>query len=86
MSRGRRRALRARIFRRTAEQFVTTSRDKTAKVWEVEDGSLQVTLEGHRGEVNSASFSPDGTRIVTGSGDGTANIWNAEDGIAAGVA
>ena len=35
---------------------------------------------GHLGEVNDASFSPDGSRIVTGSDDETARVWDAETG------
>jgi len=61
-------------------RLATTLRDQTVKVWEVEDGSLQLILKGHHGEVNSAAFSPDDARIVTGSGDNTAKIWNADDG------
>ena len=34
----------------------------------------------HRGEVNSASFSPDGKRMVTASKDGTARVWDAGTG------
>ena len=34
----------------------------------------------HGGEVNSASFSPDGKRLVTASHDGTARVWDAGTG------
>jgi WD40 repeat protein/TPR repeat protein len=37
-------------------------------------------LSGHRAEVRSAAFSPDGTRIVTASYDKTARIWDARTG------
>ena len=37
-------------------------------------------LSGHFLDVNSASFSPDGTKIVTASDDGTAIIWDAKTG------
>jgi hypothetical protein len=39
-----------------------------------------VTLKGHTREVNSASFSPDGSRIVTGSSDKAAKVWDAKTG------
>jgi WD40 repeat protein len=37
-------------------------------------------LSGHRAEVSSAAYSPDGTRIVTASYDKTVRIWNALTG------
>ena len=38
------------------------------------------TLIGHRAEVTSVSWSPDGTRLATGSWDGTAKVWDAASG------
>ena len=38
-------------------------------------------LSGHRGYVNSAAYSPDGTRIVTSSDDKTAGIFDAASGM-----
>jgi WD40 repeat protein len=37
-------------------------------------------LEGHTGQVNSASFSRDSRLIVTASADNTARVWNAQTG------
>ena len=39
-----------------------------------------LTLRGHGGGVESASFSADGSRIVTGSWDKTAKVWDAKTG------
>jgi WD40 repeat protein len=55
---------------------VTGSWDNTAKVWEASSGKLLVTLAGHEGGVESASYAPDGKRIVTGSRDNTAKVWD----------
>ncbi|MBM3983750.1 MAG: hypothetical protein FJ304_26480 [Planctomycetes bacterium] len=38
------------------------------------------SLLGHKSEVNSVSWSPDGKRILTGSGDNTAKVWDAAKG------
>ena len=39
-----------------------------------------LTLEGHRGNVNSVVFSRDGKRIVSGSDDMTLKVWDATTG------
>ncbi len=43
-------------------------------------GQKTLTLKGHSGPVNSASFSPDGKRIVSGSEDKTLKVWDAQTG------
>lgn len=42
--------------------------------------ALQLTLEGHRGSLRSASFSDDGTRILTAGSDGTVSLWHRRTG------
>src|SRR5262245_29757195 len=37
----------------------------------------QHTLIGHRSEVRSVCWSPDGARLATGGDDGTAKVWDA---------
>ncbi|MBD2211233.1 AAA-like domain-containing protein [Nostoc linckia FACHB-104] len=64
-------------FSPDGKYIVTTSRDKTAKVWDKE-GKLLATLTGHTGSVNNANFSPDGKYIVTTSEDKTAKVWDKE--------
>ena len=46
-------------------------------MWDAKSGAEVLTLKGHTGIVDSASFSPDGSRIVTGSNDQTAKVWDA---------
>jgi WD40 repeat protein len=57
-----------------------TAQATDALLTSVAESHLQAVLRGHRREVATASFSPDGTRIVTGSLDGTAGIWDATSG------
>lgn len=39
-----------------------------------------VRFVGHRGDVNSVAYSPDGTKVVTTSADATARVWDAASG------
>ena len=61
---------------------VTAQNDNTAQVWDAKTGAVTAILKGHKGEVSSMAFSPDGSRIVTGSADGTARVWDAHTGAA----
>jgi len=52
----------------------------TIKLWDVKDGKIIKTLEGHTNIVNSAAFSSDGATIVSGSSDKTIKLWDSKDG------
>jgi WD40 repeat protein len=74
-------------FNRDGTRIVTSSFDGTARVWDARTGAellnLNVlTLYGHKGQVNSGSFSPDEaeSRVVTSGYDGTARVWDAKHG------
>jgi len=49
----------------------------TVILWDVH-GSLIAVLQGHKMNVNSGAFSPDGNLIVTTSDDGTARLWDIQ--------
>ena len=57
--------------------LLTTSRDQTARIWDVGSGSEIARLVGHAGSVNDASYSPDSRFIVTASTDHTVIVWDA---------
>jgi eukaryotic-like serine/threonine-protein kinase len=61
-------------------RLVTTSYDKSARIWDAATGLEISRLVGHDDRVRSAAFSADGTRVVTGSFDKTARIWDAATG------
>ena len=54
-------------FSPDGKRIVTASWDKTARVWDADDGRGADPLIGHKAWVHSAAFSPDGKRIVTAS-------------------
>jgi hypothetical protein len=64
-------------FSPDGSRIVTSSWDKTARIWDAATAEEIAVLRGHEDRVTSAAFSPDGSRIVTASGDKTARIWDA---------
>ena len=56
-------------------RVLTTSYDKTARIWDAAEGEEIMALRGHGDRVWGATFSPDGSRVATASWDGTARIW-----------
>jgi WD40 repeat protein len=51
---------------------------KTVKLWELGNGTLVRSLEGHTGQVGFVEFSPDRKFLVSSSGDGTTRIWRCD--------
>ena len=72
-------------LRKAADQGHQEAREALRKI---EDGfiavssstELSIELQGHRNDVSSAVFSPDGKKIVTTSYDETVRIWDALSG------
>ncbi len=58
----------------------TTSRDKSAKLWELRTGREVRSFLGHQASVTSLDFSRDGKYLITGSNDATAKIWEVATG------
>jgi WD40 repeat protein len=65
-------------FSNDGKYVVTTSSDRTARVWNVADGKLHVALSGHSDNINYAVFSPRDLMIVTVSDDHTVRLWNID--------
>ncbi len=57
--------------------MVTTSRDGTARVWDLRTGQ-PISVLRHPSGVISAALSNDGTRLVTGTTDSTIHVWDVE--------
>lgn len=57
--------------------LITSSDDKTVKVWDYQTKSCVAVLEGHLANVSFAIFHPELPLIVSGSEDGTVRFWNS---------
>jgi WD40 repeat protein len=59
---------------------VSGSRDKSAKLWDLQTGREVRTFLGHEASVTSVFFSYDGKLLFTGSNDKTIKIWDVVTG------
>ncbi|KAK6203295.1 coatomer WD associated region-domain-containing protein [Scheffersomyces amazonensis] len=57
--------------------LITSSDDKTIKIWDYQTKSCVATLEGHLANVSFAVFHPELPLIISGSEDGTIRFWNS---------
>ena len=54
----------------------TASDDFTWKIWNLPNGDLVMSGEGHKDWVSGISFHPKGTHLVTSSGDCSIKVWD----------
>lgn len=62
-------------FSRDGRKLASTSDDKTARIYDVQTGRVQATLE-HPSGVWNASFSHDDTHLITAADDGTVHVFD----------
>ncbi|ETO14839.1 WD-40 repeat-containing protein [Reticulomyxa filosa] len=63
-------------FSPNGTQIVSTSRDNTIRIWDINLGKEAQVLIGHSSSVNDAHFSPDGNIIASCSDDNTIRLWD----------
>ena len=72
------------FFSPNKKRIISSSFDKTIRVWDTYSGRCIQTIRGHRGRVSSACYSPDGKFILSAShgfeSDSTIRIWDASTG------
>ncbi len=71
-------AVRTARFSCDARQLLTSSDDKTAKIWSLPSKRFVCSLNGHSNWVRAAEFSPDARLVATGSDDKTVRLWDVE--------
>ena len=67
-------------FNKQGNRLLTSSDDKSAKLWDVQTGLLLINFKGHIKEVEDACFSINESRVLSTSLDGTAKLWDASNG------
>jgi WD40 repeat protein len=65
---------------RNEQRMVTASRDMTLRLWELKDGVVLKTMEGHREWVRAVAVSGDGKLIASGDDSGELMAWNGDSG------
>lgn len=61
-------------FTADGKRLVTVARD--VQLWDIKTGHEVLNLRGHRGDIPTVGFSPDGNLLVTGGADTTVRVWN----------
>ena len=59
---------------------ISSSRDESVKVWELESGKEISAFTCHSATHGSMAIIPDGKNVVIASGDGSLEVWNLESG------
>ncbi|KAG0709236.1 hypothetical protein DFH29DRAFT_1074959 [Suillus ampliporus] len=62
------------------QRMVTSSEDKTLRLWDLNTGIMLNKMEGHRGEVWALGLSRDGQLIASGDENGELMAWHGETG------
>jgi hypothetical protein len=60
------------------ERIVTSSFDKTVRIWNVENGEQEGTTMEHKGWVSGLAVTRDGKRILSGGYDKRISVWDVE--------
>ncbi|XP_057484981.1 guanine nucleotide-binding protein subunit beta-like protein [Actinidia eriantha] len=60
--------------------IVSSSWDKTVKIWNLSNCKLKSTLAGHSGYVNTVAVSLDGPLCMSGGKDGVILLWDLAEG------
>ena len=62
-------------------RYVSASRDKTVRVWDVAAGAAaRPAVDGHAEDVTALARVGDGRRVVTASRDKTLRVWDVVEG------
>jgi WD40 repeat protein len=60
--------------------IVSSSKDRTSRIWDLETGACKHILEGHEKSVQDVVFSPQGNQLASASEDSTVRLWSVSTG------
>jgi eukaryotic-like serine/threonine-protein kinase len=64
------------VFSSDGKMLATGSRDRTARLWQMDALRECAVLRGHRGWVRSLAFSPDGKTLASACWENVAKLWD----------
>lgn len=68
--------IRSLAFSPDSKTILSSSNDKTVRLWDVETGQLLHLLTGHRDRVKAVGISPDGELLLSCSADANVKAWD----------
>src|SRR5690606_33878219 len=60
---------------RDEKKLVSSSGDKTIKIWDIQSGKCETTLIGHKAQVYCVCVTHDNQYIISGSADNSIKVW-----------
>ncbi len=60
--------------------LISGANDHAIKIWDINTGKCQKTIQGYTNRIWSVAFSPNGKKLVSGSEDNKIRIWNIQEG------
>ena len=64
------------VFSPEGKLLAVALADGQIEIWDTENQNLLYNLNGHRGQVNSMAFHPDGKLLLSGGQDGILIFWS----------
>lgn len=68
------------IYCSKIDRYLSSSRDKTIKMWSLSNSSSEMNMQGHELVVTSIASDPENNYLMSGSRDNILNLWDLSNG------